>query len=543
MKKILLSLSALLISMAGMAASAVTLLDGSAEGLTGTATAADTIITQNDFSYTISKGGKKQISSGTNKFEEMGDAILIGKSGAYIYNNTPFGEGIESFELYANKGASTKVSVSVSFSVNPITAEQTAEDSVWKATLSTVDSIYAVTVPEGARYFYYKVTNANNSQVAFRITYGLAAGIVAKPTIAGVEHFADSTVVTLSAEEGRKIFYTLDGSDPDTAAIAYTAPFVLRDSALVKAVAYNDTTLKYSEVSDKQFCKHALVSCAEAAALADGEWAFMKPFDVVYVVDGKGYTYIQDETGAMLIYDFTLTSSLKAGDHVEGMIGTSSPFQGLPEIKPTVKAEDLTITEGEAIAPKEYTAMPTIANVNEYVVLKGVAITDTIGMGNKAANYSIAWANDTIILRNQFKYVDTLAVNTYDIYGFVGVNNGNLQVFYLNAVPYVQIVVEVNDSTLGTVTGAGAYAVGSEVTLTATPVNDNCEFVNWSNESTENPLTFIAEEDITLTAYFQEIPEGITNTTAKKEVEKVMENGQLIIIKNGIRYSALGVAL
>ena len=153
MKKILLSLSALLISMAGMAASAVTLLDGTAEGLTGTATAAETIITQNDFSYTISKGGKKIASSGTNKFEGMGEAIFIGKSGAYIYNNTPFGEGIESFELYSNKGASAKVSVSVSFSVNPITAEQTAEDSIWTATLSTVDSLSSVTVPAVDRYF------------------------------------------------------------------------------------------------------------------------------------------------------------------------------------------------------------------------------------------------------------------------------------------------------------------------------------------------------------------------------------------------------
>lgn len=542
MKKILLSLSALLISMAGMAANAVTLLDGTAEGLTSTATAAETIITQNDFSYTISTGGKKQASSGTNKFEGMGDAILIGKSGAYIYNNTPFGEGIESFELYSNKGASAKVSVSVSFSVNPITAEQTAEDSIWTATLSTVDNIYAVTVPAGARYFYYKVTNANNSQVAFRITYSLEEGIVLKPTISGVEHFADSTVVTLEAEEGRKIFYTLDGTDPDTASTAYTAPFVLRDSAMVKAVAYNDTTKKFSEVSDKLFCKHTLVSCVEAAALADGEWAFMKPFDVVYVVDGKGYIYIQDETGVMLIYSYDLTSSLKAGDHVEGMVGTSSPYNGLPEIKPTVTAEDLTITEGEVIAPKEYTAMPMLENVNEYVVLKGVTIADTIGMTTSAVSYPIAWANDTIVLRNQFKYVDTLALNTYDIYGFVGVYNSELQIYYLNAVPYVQITVTVNDSTLGTVTGAGAYAIGSEVTLTATP-NDKCEFVNWSNESTENPLTFIAEEDVTLTANFQEIAEGITHTQVATKVEKVVENGQVIIIKNGIRYSALGVEL
>ncbi len=56
----------------------------------------------------------------------------------------------------------------------------------------------------------------------------------------------------------------------------------------------------------------------------------------------------------------------------------------------------------------------------------------------------------------------------------------------------------------GTVTGAGTYDHGTSVTLTATPDFDY-EFVKWSNESTENPLTITVTEDVTLEAIFEEV--------------------------------------
>ena len=59
-------------------------------------------------------------------------------------------------------------------------------------------------------------------------------------------------------------------------------------------------------------------------------------------------------------------------------------------------------------------------------------------------------------------------------------------------------------ATNGTVTGAGTYNHGAEVTLTAIPVFDY-QFVKWSNESTENPLTITVTEDITLEAIFAEV--------------------------------------
>lgn len=56
----------------------------------------------------------------------------------------------------------------------------------------------------------------------------------------------------------------------------------------------------------------------------------------------------------------------------------------------------------------------------------------------------------------------------------------------------------------GTVEGAGTYEHGTEVTLTAT-ANEGYEFVKWSNESTENPLTITVTEDVTISAIFQEV--------------------------------------
>ena len=63
----------------------------------------------------------------------------------------------------------------------------------------------------------------------------------------------------------------------------------------------------------------------------------------------------------------------------------------------------------------------------------------------------------------------------------------------------------------GTVTGAGTYNHGEEVTLTATPAFDY-QFVKWSNESTENPLTITVEDNIELQAIFAEVA-----ATEKKE--------------------------
>ena len=69
-------------------------------------------------------------------------------------------------------------------------------------------------------------------------------------------------------------------------------------------------------------------------------------------------------------------------------------------------------------------------------------------------------------------------------------------------VPVYTITATSADATMGTVAGSGEYKQGKTVTLTAN-ANPGYEFVKWSNEATENPLTFEATENVELTANFQ----------------------------------------
>ena len=163
------------------------LIDATNLALTSTATTAESNVTYGGVNYVISSGAKAQTSSGDNKFSAT--AILIGKSGAYIYNSTAIPGDITQFEVYANKGASAKVSVGVKFAAD---SAITSWDAVgaWTQTLSTLDNVYDASsaIVSGARYFRYQVTNANNSQVEFRITYSTGGSTHTHTWVAGTDH-------------------------------------------------------------------------------------------------------------------------------------------------------------------------------------------------------------------------------------------------------------------------------------------------------------------------------------------------------------------
>lgn len=171
------------------------ILDAKSFGLTSAATEVETTKTFDGVNYVLSKGAKTQASSGTKRFSKN-PAILIGTSGTYIYNSIPFETEIAKFEIFANKGASAKVSVQVDFSSDPLESKKATGD--WTQTLSTLDNVYTInSVPAGSKYFRYSVTNANNSQVQFRIT--LAEGVA--DTLTGITaELKDDSKVWLDGE-------------------------------------------------------------------------------------------------------------------------------------------------------------------------------------------------------------------------------------------------------------------------------------------------------------------------------------------------------
>ncbi len=116
--------------------------------------------------------------------------------------------------------------------------------------------------------------------------------------------------------------------------------------------------------------------------------------------------------------------------------------------------------------------------------------------------------------------------------------------FDLPPVTRYMITAEVNDETMGTVTGAGVYDENAEVTLTALP-NDGYVFDQWSDGVKDNPRVFPATADATFTAVFKQQEQGVEHFYAAPDLSQPMFNvlGQEvdaafhgIVIQNGHKY-------
>ena len=76
----------------------------------------------------------------------------------------------------------------------------------------------------------------------------------------------------------------------------------------------------------------------------------------------------------------------------------------------------------------------------------------------------------------------------------------------------LNLTLETNNTSYGTVTGSGYYMPGDEVTITATP-KLGFEFVKWSDGNTDNPrIITMGNADITYAATFEVIPMEIAGT-------------------------------
>ena len=116
--------------------------------------------------------------------------------------------------------------------------------------------------PEGAEIYYtvdgstpnenstlYEepITLSDTATVkAIAIKYGQSSAVasetftknvVAVPEISGTSPFDSSTAVTITGPDGADIYYTTDGTTPDSNSTAYSAPFTLDATTTVKAIA------------------------------------------------------------------------------------------------------------------------------------------------------------------------------------------------------------------------------------------------------------------------------------------------------------------
>ena len=282
------------------------------------------------------------------------------------------------------------------------------------------------------------------------------------------------------------------------------------------------------------------MTCAEAAAAANGATVVLNPFDVVAVVKGAGYIYIKDESGVNLIYDFNLDDQLKAGDHVEGFVGVSSPYYGLPELKPSVTFADLTVTPGTAPEPTLFTEVPTKADINKYVKFENVTLTANATFTTSgASNATMVVNGKNVTLRNNFKLAATLSKDkAYNIVGFAAIYNSTIQVYFLSAEEYVApepctlatpvnwdapIAAEANTDQWYAVNVKSAIEAGKDLALTVT--NPGTEAVEITIEAyTDCPATeLIVKSTKTFNA-------GETKTTTVKYDEYLADQVEVVYL-------------
>ena len=239
-----------------------------------------------------------------------------------------------------------KVITNIVFDGADVSGLTTLVDKAWTGNASTVE------IPAAADAKTIKI-NTITVHVA-----DASSDYVASPAISGETNFLENTTVTITAEEGLEVYYTLDGTDPTKASTKYTAPFELTATTTVKAVAYNGD--KASAVVEKTFTKMTILTCAEAVALCTETVTaekhiirgYLTEYQEEYNAQYKNMTFwmadAADGGKVLLAYrvkPLTETEqTLKVGDFVE-VVGNLILYGETPEVNAGGTVELITAAE------------------------------------------------------------------------------------------------------------------------------------------------------------------------------------------------------
>jgi len=167
--------------------------------------------------------------------------------------------------------------------------------------------------------------------------------VVNAPTISGETPFQESTTVTITADEGCTIHYTLDGTDPTTASTVYTEPLTLTETTTVKAIAAKGETL--SGVASATFTKNEVL---EGGIVFNFNDDYTTLFSIDEVTD-EAYNFEQETNSATLNGVYVTVSPAEEGVTNANRIWKTAPrlrlYSGFINfISTTYKIERIVLT-------------------------------------------------------------------------------------------------------------------------------------------------------------------------------------------------------
>ena len=200
--------------------------------------------------------------------------------------------------------------------------------------------------------------------------------LTAKWTVATKETYAWVTDYTKEGTESGKIAVTVAAN---TAEDAREAIFVVSSEGASPV----EITLKQKGNKFATTVAEVVAQITSADKNNPSSYSANITAAVVSYVNG-GNAYIEDETGAILLY--LAGHPLEAGDKVSGPVaGTGYLYNGLPEI--TSVGDGVKIEKGGTIPETEMTIEALLANYkanfSRRILLKGVKVTDAIADGDR----------------------------------------------------------------------------------------------------------------------------------------------------------------
>ncbi len=251
---------------------------------------------------------------------------------------------------------------------------------------------------------------------------------VSTPTFTpGAGSYFEAQNVTISCStEGATIYYTTNGTTPDTLSSVYYTPINIAQTTTVKAIAMKEG-LDNSEVASATYTFPTIITIAAARALENNEYAFVE--GIVTFIDGRN-VYIQDTTAGIDLYlnSNTLPDTLTPGDKVMAY-GKKTVYNGLVELT-GIDGGDASQFRIVSCGNELPLAVKTIAEINaDYengntLQSTRVKIKDAkIGAINTAGNTPIYQGENTINLYKMPVVEGLLENDSVTVIGIVGCFN------------------------------------------------------------------------------------------------------------------------